>query len=282
MRKTRAYRAVMALLRIIFFSYAGLALIMYGCQARMIYFPTSQIEATPADVGLQYEDVTLEPAEGAHIHGWWVPHENARGALLFCHGNAGNISHRIDSILDFHRLGLSVFIFDYRGYGMSSGRPNEKRTYEDAAAAWRHLTEDRRIEPERIVIFGRSLGGGPAAWLAAREKPGVLIIESSFTSLVDVASHYYPYLPVRLLLRTRYPVAEYVRDVKAPVIVAHSPDDEIIPYSFGQAVYEAASEPKHWYEMHGSHNEGFIMMGAAYAEGFDEFLSRYLEPMDES
>jgi len=270
----------MAAARVAVLSYLGLTVLLYGCQGRMIYFPTRQIEATPADARLDYEDVTLEPAEGAEIHGWWVPCENARGALLFCHGNAGNISHRIDSIRDFNRLGMSVFIFDYRGYGKSSGRPNEKRTYEDVTAAWRHVTEERGVPPGQIVIFGRSLGGGPAAYLAGRTRPAGLILESTFTSLVDVGKHYYPYLPVRLILRTRYPVAEYIREVKAPVLVAHSPEDEIIPCKLGRAVFEAAPAPKEWFEMRGTHNEGYMTMGPAYARRLDEFLTRCLGPAD--
>ena len=280
MGKSRVYRYAMVAARVTALSFVGLSLLLYGCQGRMIYFPTQEIEATPADARLEYEDVTLKPAEGAEIHGWWVPRDKARGTVLFCHGNAGNISHRIDSIRDFNHLGLSVFIFDYRGYGRSTGRPNEKRIYEDVEAAWRHLVEDRGIPPDRIVIFGRSLGGGPAAYIAARTEPAALILESTFTSLVDVGRHYYPYLPVGLLLRTRYSVAEYVREVKCPLLVAHSPDDDIIPYKLGRGVYEAAEGQKDWFEMRGTHNEGFITMGAAYPRGMDEFLTRCLGPAE--
>ncbi len=263
-------------MRIAALSYIGLCALFYGCQSRMIYFPSKDIHSTPGELGLEYEDVQLEPAAGARIHGWWIPTDNSRGTVIFFHGNAGNIGDRLDSIKEFNGLGLDICIFDYRGYGKSSGRPNEKRTYEDALAVWKHVTETREVPPERIVVFGRSLGGAVAAYLATNSDPRAVILESAFTSVVDVGKHYYPFLPVRLLTRIRYPVIDYVREIRCPILIAHSPEDDIIPYAMGRRLYEAAGEPKEFLEMRGGHNEGFIITGAAYTYGLDRFLTRHL------
>ena len=176
-----------------------------------------------------------------------------------------------------HRLGLSVFIFDYRGYGQSKGRPTERGTYVDAEAAWRYLVEELRINPNQIIIFGRSLGAAVASWLAQNQAPGALIVESAFTSLPDIAATIYPYLPVRLLLRFKYNTVEYITQVDRPVLVVHSRDDEMMPFSHGQRLFEEAREPKRFLEITGTHNEGFIMSGERYEEGLKMFISEYLK-----
>ncbi|MHC4714199.1 MAG: alpha/beta hydrolase [Planctomycetota bacterium] len=229
-QRSKGYRFALAVMRIVTLAYIGLCALLYGCQSRMIYFPSKNIQSTPRDINLEYEDVYLEPVPGAQIHGWWIPAGASRGTVIFFHGNASNIADRLDSIKEFNRLDLDIFIFDYRGYGKSSGRPNEKRTYEDALAAWKHVTETREVPPERIVIFGRSLGGAVAAYLAANITPRAVILESAFTSVVDVGKHYYPFLPVRLLTRIRYPTIDYVREMNCPILIAHSAEDDIIPY----------------------------------------------------
>jgi len=275
--------------------YAGIVVLLAVFQSRLVYFPTRTIEATPDSCGLPYEAVVFKAraaggrpmpngqfgdrssrAAGTKLVGWFVPAKDARGALLFCHGNAGNISHRMESLALFHRLGLSTFIFDYRGYGESEGAPSEKGTYLDAQAAWDYLVNERKVPPERIVVFGRSLGGAIAAWVAKEQKPAALIVESAFTSLPDVGARLYPFLPVRLISRFRYSTRDYVRQVKCPVLVIHSPDDELIAYRFGRAVFEAANEPKEFFEISGSHNDGFSVTGQRYIAGLDAFLSKHL------
>jgi len=201
---------------------------LFVFQSRYIYFPERILLANPGSVGLDFENVSFETEDGVRLSGWFILKENARGVVLFCHGNAGNISHRLESIQIFHRLRLSVFIFDYRGYGQSEGRPTEQGTYADAKAAWRYLVEERRINPNEIIVFGRSLGGAVASQLAQSHAPGALIVESAFTSLPDIAATIYPYLPVRLLLRFKYNTVEYITKVGRPVLVVHSRDDEII------------------------------------------------------
>ena len=251
--------------------------LFYIFQSRYIYYPERTLSADPSTIGLQFESVYFESADGVKLSGWFIPSHSARGVILFCHGNAGNISHRLESIQIFHQLGLDIFIFDYRGYGQSQGKPTEPGTYEDAQAAWRHLIEERQLAPSDIIVFGRSLGGAVASWLAQSHTPRALILESTFTSLRDIAATLYPYLPVRLLLRFEYNTAEYLSRVDCPVLIVHSRGDEIMPLSHGWRLFEIAREPKKFLEIAGTHNEGFITSGKHYEEGLNTFISEYIE-----
>jgi len=254
--------------------YAGIAGWLYLAQESFVYFPDRKLVATPASAGLAYEAVTLTTDDGVRLSGWYIPAPKSRGTLLFSHGNAGNISHRLESIRQFHDLGLDVFIYDYRGYGESEGKPSEEGTYRDAEAAWRYLTETRRVAPERLVYFGRSLGAGVASWLATRHPPRALIVESAFTSVPDFGAEVYPWLPVRWLARLQYPTRKNLRSVHAPVLVIHSRNDEIIPFRHGEALFVAANEPKEFLEIRGGHNDGFLVSGKRYTEGIDAFLRK--------
>ncbi len=257
--------------------YVIVCAVLYVVQSRMIYFPSRTISVTPQDAGLAYESVDLTAEDGVGIHGWFIPAESAQATLLFCHGNGGNISHRLESIRQFHRLGLSVFIFDYHGYGLSGGRPGEKETYMDAQAAWDYLTGTRGISADSVIVFGRSLGGAVAVWLARQFQPKALIVESSFTSVPDVAAHYYPFFPVKLLARFHYDSKERIRRIHIPLLIIHSPDDDIIPYEFGARLFEIANEPKQFLRIHGSHNDGFLISDSTYLAGLEEFLSNSLK-----
>jgi len=251
--------------------------LFYIFQSHYIYYPERNLQADPSTIGLQFDSVCFETADGVTLSGWFVPSDSARGVILFCHGNAGNISHRLESIQIFHRLGLDVFIFDYRGYGQSEGKPTEQGTYEDAKAAWRYLIEERQLAPADIIVFGRSLGGAVASWLAQSHTPRALILESTFTSLGNVAATLYPYLPVRLLLRFQYNTAEHLDSVNCPVLIVHSRNDEIMPFSHGLRLFEIAREPKEFLEITGTHNEGFVTSGKHYEEGLNAFISEYIE-----
>jgi hypothetical protein len=170
-----------------------------------------------------------------------------------------------------------VLIIDYRGYGKSTGRPSERGLYRDADAALAYLLEERNLPRERIVLFGRSLGGAVAANLAAREPVGALILESVFTSIPDIGAELYPFLPVRLLVRYEYDIVKALESVRVPVLVVHSPDDEIIPYAHGRAVYEAAPEPRQFLQIEGDHNRGFIRSRSRYMAGLNQFLGTVLD-----
>jgi len=260
--------------------YAGLALMLYFLQERMVFLPHlpgRALDATPQAIGLDYEDAFIETADGERLHGWFVPAANARGTLLFFHGNAGNISHRLDSIAIFNRLGLDVLIVDYRGYGQSSGSPSETGTYRDARAAWDWLLA-RGVAPGRIVVFGRSLGGAVGAWLAAQPdvRPAGLIVESCFTSGVDMARRLYPWLPARWITRLKYPARDYVAAAESPVMVIHSRDDEIIPFDMGRALFDAAPQPKIFFELRGDHSAGFWLSRDRYVPALETFLAESL------
>ena len=179
-------------------------------------------------------------------------------------------------LLMFYRLGYNTLIIDYRGYGESSGTPSEQGTYRDAQAAWQYLTEERNIPATRIVLLGESLGGAVATWLAAREKPALLLLASAFTSIADMGAAIYPFLPTHLLSRFEYNTQEYLRSVTCPVFVAHSPQDEIVPFAQGQALYAAAPEPKQFLELQGGHNNGFIYMREEWVSALGEFMRRNL------
>ncbi len=269
--------AIIKFLLVLAVAYGLLVLLVYLMQDRMLYLanmPGRTLEATPKNAGMEYEDVWLHTEDGVDIHGWYVPGQSDR-VLLFFHGNAGNISHRLFSIRQFLELGLSVLIIDYRGYGQSGGRVNEHGFYRDADAAWRYLTGERGIDADDIVIFGRSLGGSVAAKLASRVEPKALILESSFTSVPDAAQDIYPWLPARLLSRLRHATREYVRDVHCPVLVVHSRDDEIIPYHHGEDIYAAANEPRAMLTLRGGHNDAIATDEANYISGLRSFLADY-------
>jgi fermentation-respiration switch protein FrsA (DUF1100 family) len=256
-------------------AYAFIATTMFLFQERLVYFPLRELTATPADRGLDYEEIELLTEDGVKLHGWFVPAPAARAVLLYFHGNAGNISHRIERITLFHRLRLDVLIIDYRGYGRSQGRPSEQGTYRDAAAAWRHLTETRAIPPERIVLFGRSLGAAVAARLATEVAPGALVLEAGFTSLPELGQELYPWLPVKWLARLHYPVKDHLARVRCPVLVVHSRDDEIVPFHHGEALYAHALPPKQFLAITGGHNDSFLLAGRAYVDGLDAFLAKH-------
>lgn len=256
----------------------GLYLFLF--QSRYVFYPKypeRSITETPDSIGLAYEKVSLKTVNGENIAGWFVKGENSRGAVLFCHGNAGNIGHRLDSIRIFTELGLDVLIYDYRGYGESDGKPSEPNTYEDVETAWKYLVEERHINPDKIIVFGRSLGGSIASNIASRYSPGMLIIESTFTSLPDVAAPRFPYFPVRIIMKIKYQTSKYLSMVRCPVLIVHSRDDEEIPFSHGQKLYEIASDPKGFLEIKGTHNEGYKESRSAYSKRLDKFITQYLK-----
>ena len=260
--------------------YLLLVLVVYLMQARMLYLadvPGRSLDRTPTEIGSEYRDVWIRTTDGVRLHGWNIPGDSDR-VLLFFHGNAGNISHRLESIRQFLQLGLSVLIIDYRGYGQSEGRTTEQGIYRDADAAWRYLTEINDTPEERIIVFGRSMGASAAAYLAARHRPLALIIESTFTSVPDIAREYYPWLPVRWLSRLQHSARDFVREVESPVLVIHSRDDEIVPFRHGEAIFAAARDPKSFLEIHGTHNDAYLRDEQNYLTGLRSFLDGLRAP----
>ena len=241
---------------------------------RLVYFPTRTHDfGTPAALGLAYEDVALTASDGVRLHAWYVPAPAARQTLLFLHGNAGNISHRLDKLAVFNDLGSNVLLLDYRGYGTSEGTPDEAGTYRDADAAYDWLRA-RGVPPQQIVAYGESLGGPIATDLASRRPLGGLILESSPSSILEVARYHYPYLPVATFLSVRYDALAKIPDVHVPLLILHSPDDEVVPFSMAEQLYAAAHEPKQLIRLRGGHNDNFMVAADTYRAALNDFLQR--------
>ena len=206
------------------------------------------------------------------MSGWFVP--AGRRTVLFCHGNARNISSDISVLRMFHDLGVSAFIFDYRGFGKSPGIPKEEGTYADAEGAWNYLVSEREKDPMDIIIWGRSLGSAVATELALRHRPKALVLEAAFTSLADLAAEQYPFFPVRWILRTRYDNLKKIARVGCPVLIVHSREDQLIPLKHGKELFGAAAEPKCFLEIKGPHN------GLPHQPGYEEGLRAFLDDLE--
>jgi fermentation-respiration switch protein FrsA (DUF1100 family) len=252
--------------------YAVVGLTLLFLQPRLLYRPTRDVSVVPADIGLAFEDVRFRSSDGVTLSGWYIPAEDAPFTVLFCHGNGGNIMHGLESLRLFHDLQLSCFIFDYRGYGRSDGKPREAGTYRDAQAAYDWLVREKRVPAEQIVLFGHSLGGSIAAHLAGQVKVRGLVVEGAFTSYPDIGARFYPYMPVRLFAFFRYNTQAHIGRVRCPVMVMHSRHDELVPFEFGTTLYEAANEPKQFVEIAGSHNDSLTVSGDAYREAWRKWL----------
>ncbi len=257
---------------VLFIAYLGWAVMLYIMQPKFLYGPVREVAYTPGELGLVFEDAAFKSSDGLRLSGWYMPVESSEFTVLFCHGNGGNIAHRLDSINIFHDLGLNCFIFDYRGYGNSEGAPGEEGTYLDAGAAYKWLREEKKISPDNIIIFGRSLGGSIAAQLASKVKARALVVESAFTSYADIGKKFYPYMPVRWFARFSYRTIDYIKNVDCPVMLIYSRNDDIVPFEFGPELYEAANEPKEFVEILGSHNDGFLVSGEIYKKAWTKWL----------
>ncbi|MDP2821421.1 MAG: alpha/beta hydrolase [Sulfuritalea sp.] len=268
-------------LQIALLVYLGLAALIYFKQSSLVFLPEMDrgFRANPADIGLPFTPLQLATTDGETLDSWFVPantKRETRGLVIFLHGNAGNIGHRLDYLRMFHDLGLATLIIDYRGYGRSSGAPSEDGTYLDAAAAWRHATLLLGFPADRIVLFGESLGGSVAAQLAAGNRPAALVLASTFTSVPDLGAEIYPMLPIRLLAHIRYDTLARLPQITCPILVIHSRNDDIIPFAHGRRLFEAAGQPKQFLEMDGGHNEGFVFGREAWVRQFDRFLQSAL------
>lgn len=240
-----------------------------------LYFPLSELVATPADLGLPYEEVRFPAADGVRLHGWYVPGEPGKPLILFCHGNAGNISHRVENLYLFRReLGVSVFIFDYRGYGRSEGTASEEGTYADARGALEWL-EKRGWKPERTIYFGRSLGAGVAVQMGLEKAPAALVLETPFPSVAAMGRHHYPFLYLLLgwTVRARYDNLEKIARIRAPLLIFQGDRDLIVPEKMARRLFERANGPKTFHVIPGAgHNDTFDVGGSGYWDGWRRFL----------
>lgn len=251
--------------------YIAIIVLVYLFQTHLVYFPTKVISATPQQANLSYEDVWLQTEDGDRIHGWYVPKDSAKWTVLMLHGNGGNISHRLQTLSLLNKIGVNTLIIDYRGYGLSEGSPSEQATYLDAMTAWQHLVQ-KRTRPDSIILFGRSLGGAIAVWLATEVKPRGLILESTFTSIIEMAEHHYPFLPVRYILSFKYSSMAIAEDIQGPTFMLHSRADEIVPFDLAMKLYDALPGKKSFLEMQGGHNDAFYVSGDTYINGLKKFF----------
>ncbi len=239
-----------------------------------IYFPERALAQTPAAAGLPFEDVIFTAADGTTLHGWYLPGAPGQPLVLFCHGNAGNISHRVDNLKELHQRGFAVFIFDYRGYGRSEGRASEAGTYSDARGALGWLQENG-WESGQMIYFGRSLGAAIALQLALDAPPAALVLESAFTSLAEMGRFHYPLL-WRLggwLLEARYANSEKIGRLHSPVLIIHGERDGIVPLEMGRELDRRAPEPKRFYPIPGAgHNDTYEVGGAKYWRQWQGFI----------
>ena len=257
--------------------YALLLALLWWGQSGMVFYPeipSREVHATPADAGLEFESLALETRDGETLGAWFVPGPAADApVVLFLHGNAGNIGHRIGTLEMLHAAGAATLIIDYRGFGDSTGRPGEAGTYRDAEAAWTWLTSERGIDPGRIVIFGRSLGAAIAAWLAARADPAGLVLESAFTSIVELGAHHYPWAPVRWLSRFRYDTAAQLERVRCPTLLAHARGDEIVPFSHAERLSAMRPPVVDLVVLEGGHNDAMMISERRYTEALRTFIA---------
>jgi len=269
-------RMLLQLLGAVVVAYGLLVVLMWLGQDRLLYFPQvgRDAVATPAKVKLPFDNVRIETDDGVTLAAWWVPANTAvtHGKVLLLHGNAGSIADRINYLPHFSAMGYAVLLLDYRGYGASSGKPTEQGTYLDAQAAWRWLATAQGAQAGDIVVVGESLGGAVAAQLAASVQPRALILVSTFTSVQDLGAEIYPWLPVRLISRYRYDTLAHLQSYRGPVLIAHSRDDEIVPYAHGERLYAAVAGAKSWLELRGGHNDSFLFSRPAWVQAVAAFL----------
>ena len=259
----------------------------------LVYFPVRTIDATPSDLGLEYEDVYFETSDGVRLHGWYVPgaedpstgpFDKLRGAsgrapcVVWFHGNAGNIGHRVYNLaLMRSRVGASVFLFDYRGYGRSEGSPSERGLYLDAEAAIEQAKLKCGVGDENIVLFGRSLGGSVAVEMAARRPFRAVVVESAFTSVKDMAKVtnrlIARFLPPFMVVKAKYDNLAKIPGARSPVLIVHGDRDTTVPHRMGLALYEAAPEPKEIHIVEGAgHDDVHVVGGEAYFEALRRFV----------
>lgn len=266
-------------------AYAGTCLALYHAQAKLIFRPLPHLMSTPADSGLPYEDVWIPVSqetgadlEAGTLHGWWLPNPGSRQVLLLCHGNYGNISYNLERIRFYYNLGFSVFAFDYRGYGQSTGvGPTEQTTYADAEMAWQYLTAVRQIAPEQITVCGHSMGGAIAIHLATQQpRMANLIVKSSFTAMKDVVKGraIYRFFPIEQLLTHPFDSLSKVSQLKVPVLYVHGDQDRDVPSFMSEHLYRASPDPKEiWLAKGANHNNIATLLGNAYGETVKAFCS---------
>jgi fermentation-respiration switch protein FrsA (DUF1100 family) len=241
-------------------------------ESLFVFFPQTRLDGTPDELNLSFKEVYFNAEDGKRLHGWFFPLKGESPVILFCHGNAGNISHRLENVILLLKENLQVFLFDYRGYGKSSGWPSEHGIYRDGLAAYDYLVETEHIPSASIIPFGRSLGAAVAIEVSLKREIRSLIIESAFTSIKEVARSMAFFYPISFFLPAHYHNLEKIGTVIVPKLIIHGKEDEIIPFSMGQRLFKAAKAPRYFLPLEGAgHNDTFIVGGRSYFEAFARF-----------
>lgn len=246
-------------------------------EKKYLFYPKKEITRYPSSYNIPFEDVYIKTRDGLLINGWFIPHDNAKYTLLFFHGNGGNIGYRLEKLQILNSIGINIFIIDYRAYGKSQGSPSEKGFYSDATAAFRYLTDERKIPAEKIILYGESLGAAVAIDLASRAKVRALITEGAFSDEGDMARNIYPAMPT-FILHNRFDSLGKIKKVEAPKLFIHSVDDEIVPFQLGYKLYGAAEKPKKFIIIRGSHNRAFLNSKEKYFSSINSFLATLTTP----
>ena len=267
-------RFMMVLILIFLILSIGFLLLVRFLEGNAVFFPGKTINATPAQIGLPYEDLYLTTSDGVKINAWLIKSSPTASSVIFAHGNAGTMGERLMKIKSWHDLGLNVLIFDYRGYGNSQGHPTEKGIYLDAQAAFDYLQKRPDVVPGRIIAHGASLGGVVMIDLAMKRKLAALIVESSFTSAADMAHRIYPMIP-SFLMSIKFDSISKVGKIAVPILFLHSHEDQTVPFRMGQKLYETATGPKSFLLLHGGHNDGASINDPQVREGLKKFLETY-------
>lgn len=265
-----SFLKIFLLLSIIFFGFFFFTKII---QKHNIFFPVDEIGATPKNFNLPFQDIYFQTEDGLKLNGWFIPNKKASLTLLFFHGNGGNISHRLHKIDQLQKLGLNIFLIDYRGYGRSQGKPSVSGVYKDTKASLDYLIKEKKIKSDNIILYGESLGTNLAIELAASNEIGGLILEGAFSSGLDMAKTIYPFIP-RLFLPDIFRSSAQIGKVKEPKLFIHSKVDEIVPIILAQKLYQLAPEPKQFLEIIGGHNTAYIDAEAEYLAAIDNFITK--------
>ena len=250
---------------------AGLFVLVRYLESTGVFFPSRDLGLSPSVMGLPWDDAYFKTKDNVTLNGWFFKNPHASSTIIFAHGNAGNMSDRLFKIKFFYDLGLNVFIFDYRGYGKSEGKPSEAGIYLDAQGAYDYLQSQGRVNMKNIILYGASIGGAVAIDLATRRNAALLVVESSITNAQDMVKIFYPFVP-SFFLSLKFDSINKVRALKVPKLFIHSPDDEVVPYWVGQKLFEAAAQPKEFLKIHGGHNDGSMTVDPPAAREFIRIL----------
>lgn len=264
---------MISLLATIAGGYLLLLLFMYLFQSKLIFLPSSDLVITPQRAGLQAEDVWIETDDEEQLHGWYFPSDSTEYVVVLSHGNAGNISNRIDIAKFLQEAGFSALIYDYRGYGQSSGTPSEEGLYRDIEAVVQYLKTEKGYSENQMIMYGRSMGGAVASYATTKFNVGGLVLDSAFKNLKTMVSDLYPFVPA-FLASYEFPAEQYLQQLSGiPVMIMHSPNDSIVDISHGKSLYGVAKEPKTFVELRGGHNDNFHASVDIHSQSWREFLA---------